>query len=71
MKKIVYVSLIDDNEKMMAFTEQKQKYIQVNGFLSCPFIDTETHIVARSNIALELLDIASQNEENIVFVFNT
>tara|TARA_B100001741_G_scaffold93466_1_gene76653 strand:+ start:14495 stop:14959 length:465 start_codon:yes stop_codon:yes gene_type:complete len=70
-KKGVFVSLIDDNEKMMAFTEQKNNYIQVNGFLSCPFIETETHLIARSNIALELLDIASQNEENIAFVFDT
>ena len=67
----VYVSLIDETEKMMAFTEKKKTHVQVNGFLACPFIDNDAHLVARSNLALELLDVASTNDDNIIFVFDT
>jgi hypothetical protein len=68
--KSVFVSLIDDNEKMMAFTEKKKTHVQVNGFLACPFIEYDTHLLARSNLALELLDLASTNDDNILFVFD-
>ena len=43
----------------------------MNGFLACPFIENDTHILARSNLALELLDLASTNDDNIIFVFDT
>ena len=69
--KSVFVSLIDDTEMMMAFTEKKKTHVQVNGFLACPFIENDTHILARSNLALELLDLASTNDDNIIFVFDT
>ena len=70
IKKEVFVSLIDNDEKMMTFvTEDKKKYIQVNGFISCPFIDNDNHKIARSSLALELLDMASSKEKDIFFVF--
>jgi len=68
--KHVFVSVIDGNEKMMTFIEQKNTHIQVNGFLACPFIDVDTHLIARSALSLELLDIASKKDRNILFVFD-
>tara|TARA_B100001989_G_scaffold253156_1_gene238482 strand:+ start:4750 stop:5262 length:513 start_codon:yes stop_codon:yes gene_type:complete len=65
----VYVSIINDDEKMFAFIEKKNKYVQVNGFLAHPFIDTSEHESSRSALALTLLDIASENNEDIFFIF--
>lgn len=69
VRKGIFVSYIDEIETMIAFIENRRTHIQVNGFLSCPMIDNDTHLIARSSLALELLDMASSNDENIVFIF--
>ena len=66
----IFVSVIDENEKMLAFVEKENKYVRVNGFLAHPFIDSLEHESSKSALALTLLDIASENDENILFVFN-
>jgi hypothetical protein len=66
----IYASIINDDEKMFAFIEKKNKYVQINGFLAHPFIDASEHESSRSALALTLLDIASENNEDILFIFN-
>ena len=70
IQKSVFVSIIDNDEKMMALIEKKSNLIQVNGFIACPFIDIDTHKIAKSILALELLEMASKNDDNILFIFN-
>lgn len=66
----IFVSVIDESEKMLAFVEKKNKNVRVNGFLAHPFIDYLEHESSKSALALTLLEIASDNDENILFVFD-
>ena len=68
-KKGVFVALIDNDEKMLGFVETSDRGIQVNGFLSQPYIDVEVHNEARSLLALQFLDMASESGTNILFLF--
>tara|TARA_A100001015_G_scaffold283133_1_gene348158 strand:- start:1305 stop:1799 length:495 start_codon:yes stop_codon:yes gene_type:complete len=68
-KKGVFVASIDGCESMLSFVENYDHHIVVCGFLSCPFIESDVHNAARSALALNLLDIASDVDKDILFKF--
>ena len=68
-KKGVFVAVIDDCESMLSFVENYDNRIVVCGFLSCPFIEPDVHNAARTALALNFLDMASDTDKDILFRF--
>lgn len=68
-KKGVFVAIINGDPQMLSFVQVFKNKIHVHGFLSCPSTDPYTHNEARSMLVLELLDMASNSETNILFLF--
>ena len=69
-RKGIYLASIEGDDSMLAFVEVHRQGIHVNGFLPRPFLDAEMHNAARSILALQLLDMASEADTNIVFRFS-
>lgn len=72
-EKCVFVADLETGEEaMMALVEKinKNGNMQVNGFLASPFSNTKEHDYAYNFICSELLNVASQANKNILFVFN-
>lgn len=65
----VFVAIVENEECMLGFIEVFNSNIQVNGFMSRPFIEADAHNTARSMLALEFLDMASSVDMNILFLF--
>lgn len=65
----VFVAIVEEEECMLGFIQNIKSGIQVNGFMSRPFIEAKEHNIARSMLALEFLDMASSIDKNILFIF--
>jgi hypothetical protein len=67
----VLVAIVQEEECMFGFIQYLEAGIQVNGFMSHPFIDVDVHKTARTMLALEFLDMASSIDKNILFLFES
>ena len=59
---------MEGDDSMLGFGDRQG--IHVNGFLPRSFLDAEMHNAARSILSLQLLDMASEADTNIVFRFS-
>ena len=72
-EKCVFVADLETGEEAMIALVEKinnNGNMQVSGFLASPFLNAQEHNYAYNMICSELLDVASQANKNILFVFN-